>query len=68
VLEIARALLDAASDGLCRQHCCGERGEDERMWLDPLRARVASGRAPADDALEAFRRGPRALAEHLRCA
>jgi glutamate--cysteine ligase len=68
VVEVAKALLDAASDGLCRQHCCGERGEDERMWLEPLRARAASGRAPADDALDAFRRGPRALAEHLRCA
>jgi glutamate--cysteine ligase len=68
IAEIARALLDAASAGLCRQSCCGERGEDERIWLAPLAERAASGRSPADDALEAFRRGPRALAEHLRCA
>jgi glutamate--cysteine ligase len=66
--EIARTALDAAAGGLCRQNCCGEKGEDERIWLAPLEARVASGRAPADEALEAFRRGPRALAEHLRCA
>jgi glutamate--cysteine ligase len=68
IAEIARALLDAASAGLCRQSCCGERGQDERIWLAPLAERAASGRSPADDALEAFRRGPRALAEHLRCA
>jgi len=68
VAEIARTVLDAASGGLCRQHCCGEKGEDERIWLAPLQARLQSGRAPADDALEAFRRGPRALAEHVRCA
>jgi hypothetical protein len=31
--------------------------------------RAASGRSPADEALEVFEaRGPRALAEHLRCA
>jgi glutamate--cysteine ligase len=67
--EIARALLEASADGLCRQHCCGEKGEDERVWLGPLEERAASGRSPADDALEVFRRGgDRALAKHLRCA
>jgi glutamate--cysteine ligase len=67
--ELAGSLLDAAADGLCRQHACGERGEDERKFLAPLRARVESGRTPADEALEVFlARGPRALAEHLRCA
>jgi glutamate--cysteine ligase len=68
VAEIARTVLDASSGGLCRQNCCGERGQDERIWLAPLEARAASGRSPADDALEAFRRGPRALAERVRCA
>jgi glutamate--cysteine ligase len=67
--ELAGVLVDAAKLGLCRQHCCGERGEDERIWLAPLEARVASGRSPAEEALEAFRRGgDRALAAHLRCA
>jgi glutamate--cysteine ligase len=66
---LAGTLLDAAADGLCRQHACGEQGEDERMYLAPLRARAGSGRTPADEALEVFRRGgDRALAEHLRCA
>lgn len=66
--ELAAALVEVAADGLCRQHCCGSRGEDERIWLAPLRERAASGRSPADDALDAFRRGDRALAEHLRVA
>jgi glutamate--cysteine ligase len=66
--EIARALLSAASDGLCRQGCCGEKG-DERVWLQPLEERAESGRSPADDALDAFRKGgDRALAAQLRCA
>jgi glutamate--cysteine ligase len=67
--ELAGTLLDAAEGGLCRQHACGETGEDERKFLAPLRARALSGRCPADEALEAFRcGGDRALAEHLRCA
>jgi glutamate--cysteine ligase len=67
--DIAGTLVEAASAGLCRQNCCGERGEDERRWLAPLSERVASGRSPADDALEVFRReGDRGLATHLRCA
>jgi len=67
--QLAGTLLDAAEAGLCRQNACGDAGEDERKFLAPLRARVESGRAPADDALEAFRRGgDRALAAHLRCA
>ncbi len=67
--ELAGTLLDAAEAGLCRQHACGETGEDERVFLAPLRARAESGRSPADEALEVFRaHGPRALAAHLRCA
>lgn len=67
--ELAGRLLEIAAEGLCRQNCCGEKGEDERHWLDPLRERAASGRSPADDALEAFRQGgDLALAAKLRCA
>jgi glutamate--cysteine ligase len=69
VQELARTLASAAAAGLCRQRCCGEKGDDERTWLAPLVARAESGRAPADDALDVLAsRGPRALAEHLRCA
>jgi glutamate--cysteine ligase len=67
--EVAAELVGIAADGLCRQRCCGDRGQDERVWLEPLRERAASGRSPADEALEAFRRGgDRALAAHLRVA
>jgi glutamate--cysteine ligase len=67
--QLAGTLLDAAEAGLCRQHACGDQGEDERRFLAPLRARAESERTPAEEALEAFRRGGnRALAAHLRCA
>jgi glutamate--cysteine ligase len=67
--ELARAAVEVAARGLCRQHCCGQRGEDERVWLEPLRARAESGRSPADDALDAWRRGgDAALVEALRVA
>jgi glutamate--cysteine ligase len=69
IAEIARALVEVAATGLCRQRCCGERGEDERVWLEPLRAGAADRRCPADEALETLRRGgPHALAAALRCA
>jgi glutamate--cysteine ligase len=69
VAQIATAVIEAAASGLCRQRCCGDRGEDERIWLEPLRAGAAARRSPADDALEVLRRGgPRALAAALRCA
>ncbi len=67
--ELAGELVEAAAEGLCRQHCCGEQGDDERRWLAPLAERVASGRSPADDALDAWLRGgDRALAARLRVA
>src|SRR5512142_1879406 len=67
--ELARGLIQIAAQGLCRQHCCGQRGEDERVWLEPLLERAESGRSPADDALDAFRRGgSAALVDQLRVA
>jgi glutamate--cysteine ligase len=69
IVETARTLVEVAAGGLCRQRCCGERGDDERIWLAPLRERAETVRSPADDALAVFRRaGARALAAHLRCA
>jgi glutamate--cysteine ligase len=66
---LAGELVEAARAGLCRQNCCGQRGEDERIWLAPLAEQVASGRTPAEEALDRFRAGgDRALAAHLRCA
>jgi len=67
--DLAVELLDAASLGLCRQGACGQTGEDERVWLAPLKAFAASRRSPADQALEAFRRGgASALSAVLRVA
>ena len=67
--EIAAEVVAAAREGLRRQSCCGEGGEDECKFLEPLHARVASGRSPADEALEAFRKGGAdALLERLRIA
>ncbi len=67
--ELARALVEVASGGLCRQRCCGQRGDDERVWLAPLEERAREARCPADESLAVFRRGgPRAMAEHVRCA
>jgi glutamate--cysteine ligase len=69
VREVAGAVVEAAARGLARQHCCGEGGSDECRWLAPLRERAASGRAPADEALEVLAKGgDRALAAFLRCA
>jgi glutamate--cysteine ligase len=69
VADVARTVVDAAAAGLCRQRCCGARGDDERLWLAPLAERVESGRSPADEALEVLARdGDRALAAFLRCA
>ncbi len=66
---VAAELVEVAARGLCRQRCCGDRGDDERLWLEPLRSRSESGRCPADDALDAFRRGGAgALVEQLRVA
>jgi glutamate--cysteine ligase len=66
---LARELIEIAAAGLCRQNCCGNRGEDERVWLEPLAARAETSRSPADEALEAFRRGgDAALLEQLRIA
>jgi len=66
---LAVDLVDAAKLGLCRQGACGQKGEDERIWLAPFAERADAARSPADDALSAFRAGGDAgLAEHLRIA
>ena len=66
---LAVDLVEAAELGLCRQGACGQKGEDERIWLAPLAERAAEARSPADDALEAFRAAATpALAACLRIA
>ncbi len=66
---LAVDLVEAARLGLCRQGACGDRGEDERIWLAPLVERAAEARSPADEALAAFRAGgDHGLSAHLRIA
>jgi glutamate--cysteine ligase len=66
---LAADLLEAASLGLCRQGACGEKGDDERVWLAPLLKVAGEARSPADDALEVFRSGGHAaLSAWLRIA
>jgi glutamate--cysteine ligase len=66
---LARELIEVSAAGLCRQNCCGKKGQDERVWLEPLAARAETARTPAEEALEAFRRGgDAALLAHLRIA
>jgi glutamate--cysteine ligase len=69
VAELAVDLVEAAKLGLCRQGACGQKGEDERIWLAPFAERAAQARSPADEALEAFREGgAAALSARLRIA
>ncbi len=56
LLEIAREVLELATKGL------REIDSEDLPLLEPLRAIAASGRAPADEFLEAFARDPRAAA------
>ena len=44
--QLARELLDASADGLCRQHCCGQRSEDGCGWSRSGRAPPAAGPRP----------------------
>ncbi len=67
--ELAGRLLALSAEGLARQQPGAMGQDDERRWLEPLRARAESGRSPAHEALEAFQRGgDQALMARLRCA
>jgi glutamate--cysteine ligase len=49
VEELARELLAIAEEGLRRQAVLDAEGRDERRYLEPMIAQVASGRTAADD-------------------
>ncbi len=52
VLELARALVDVASEGLRRiGHGGGPGDADERRFLEPLRERLDAGRSPGEEIL-----------------
>ncbi len=52
---LAREVLEIAAAGLARRQRRDAIGEDESLYLEPLRQIAESGRSPADDLLEAFR-------------
>ncbi|HMK67831.1 MAG TPA: glutamate-cysteine ligase family protein, partial [Stellaceae bacterium] len=52
---LAKQVLEIASAGLRRRAKRDSSGEDETLYLEPLRAIADKGRTPADDLLEAYR-------------
>jgi len=52
---LAKDVLEIASAGLRRRAKHDASGEDETLYLEPLRAIADKGRTPADDLLEAYR-------------
>jgi glutamate--cysteine ligase len=52
---LAKEVLEIATAGLRRRAKRDSSGEDETLYLEPLRAIADKGRTPADDLLEAYR-------------
>jgi len=50
--DLAKELIQIAWEGLKRQAALNENGDDETMYLKPLRDLVAQGKCPADLVLE----------------
>ena len=48
LLDLAKELMDIAAEGLKRQRGLNKRGEDETIFLKPLRDLVDEGKCPAD--------------------
>lgn len=53
-LEIARQALAIAQGGLARRAHLDAKGEDERVYLEPLAAILKEGMSPADDLLARY--------------
>ena len=54
VLDVARDTLAIAEGGLKRRARKNAKGEDETIWLAPLKGIVESGRAPAQGWLDLY--------------
>jgi glutamate--cysteine ligase len=52
LLDLARELLEIAWEGLRRQNQVNALGEDETIYLKPLKDLLAQGKCPADLLLE----------------
>jgi len=56
VLELARQALAIAQSGLGRRACLNAKGEDERIFLEPVAAILHDGLTPADEILLRYER------------
>lgn len=54
VLAMCETMLDISRAGLERQHVLNDQGQDETIFLEPLRQAIASGKTQADLWLTAF--------------
>lgn len=70
VLELARELVQISQKGLHRQESLNSKGEDEAIYLEPLKEEILrSGKTPAEQAVELwngpFQRDRRALIDYF---
>jgi glutamate--cysteine ligase len=56
VLELARKALEIAQAGLQRRAFSNAKGEDERIFLEPVEAILREGMTPADEILLRYER------------
>jgi glutamate--cysteine ligase len=52
LLDLARELLQIGWEGLRRQHSLNKNGDDETIYLDPLKTLLFQGKCPADIVIE----------------
>jgi glutamate--cysteine ligase len=52
LLDLAREFFHIAAEGLRRQHVLNSRGEDETIYLKPLKLLLDQGKCPADILIE----------------
>jgi glutamate--cysteine ligase len=54
VLDLARACVTLAQEGLARRHRLDREGDDETQYLDPLQDQISRGVTPAEELLERY--------------
>jgi glutamate--cysteine ligase len=52
LLDLAKEFLEIAWEGLRRQHVVNDAGDDETIYLNPLKNLLAQGKCPADILLD----------------
>lgn len=55
VLDLARELVAASSEGLARIEAAGFSAHDERSFLDPLHEQIAKGKSPGEEIADSWR-------------